>query len=164
MPFYRELKNPDRYNKSFQEGFALFSRGNYSAALPLFTDAIYDAEIDDDNTYKYLSYYGRTLYYLGEHAAGLANCVTAANHEPHHSDVFYNLACVAYQSKQRELALKSLAKGTEIDPYDTQLLHMRHALGMRRKPILGFFSRKNILNKLLGKLTYHWFKPAHGLH
>lgn len=163
MPFYRELKNPDQYNKRFQEGFTLFVQGDFSTASPLFSDAMHDAAKDDENKYKYLSYYGRTLFNLGEQKEGLEKCLAAAEQESKHSDVFYNLACVAHLSGQRELALKSLTKGRAIDPYDTQLLHMRYALGMRRKPVLARFSRKNILNILLGKVTYWWFKPAQGL-
>jgi len=163
MPFYRELKNPAQYNKSFQEGFALFVQEDFSAALPLLSDAIRDADKGDDSKYKYLSYYGRVLFYLGEQKAGLEKCLAAAEQESRHSDVFYNLACVARLSQQRELALKSLAKGRAIAPYDTQLLHMRCALGMRRKPVLSCFPRENILNILLGKATYPWFKPTHVL-
>ena len=164
MPFYRELKNPDQYNKKFQQGFNMFVQGDFSTALALFSDALHDAASDDQNKHKYLSYYGRILFNTGEQKAGLEKCLAAAEQESLHADVFYNLACVAHLSGKRELALKSLTKGRAIDPYDTQLLHMRHALGMRRKPVLARFSRKNILNILLGKVTYWWFKPAQGLN
>jgi tetratricopeptide (TPR) repeat protein len=160
MPIYRELKNPEQYHKSFRDGFSLFTASEFSAALPLFNDAINNSDNADSNIHKYRAYYGRTLFNLGDTEKGLALCQAAAENETRHSDVFYHMACIANQSQQRELAIKSLAKGSAINPQDTQLLHLRSALGIRRKPVLGFFSRKNLLNMLLGKLTYRWYSPA----
>jgi hypothetical protein len=58
------------------------------------------------------------------------------------------------------VALKAIAQGRAIDPYDTQLIHLRRALGLRRKPVLGFLSRKNLLNIILGKISYLIYKVA----
>ena len=97
-----------------------------------------------------------------EYADALSLFLTAFNsdEEKSHTDVFYNLAYVASHSNHRELAIKAIAQGRAIDPYDTQLIHLRRALGLRRKPVLSFLSRENMLNILLGKILYLVHRPA----
>lgn len=155
MPVYKQLKEPSQYAKSFVEGFNHFSHDELEAALPYFSDAVKYCNGDDlQHKNKYLSYYGRTLFQMGDCDKGLKYCLYAANNESLHTDVFYNLAYIAKKNHNRELALKAIAQGKVINPYDTQLIHLRHSLGLRRKPLLGFLSRDNVFNKLLGKVTF----------
>lgn len=158
MTIYKELKNPSQYHPSFIEGFHLFTRQQFADALSLFLIALNSD--DQANRNKYLSYCGRALFNMEDKKLGMEKCLRAAKDENIHTDVFYNLAYVASHYGQRELAIKAIAQGRAIDPYDTQLIHLRRALGLRRKPILGFLSRKNILNILLGKVSYLVYKPA----
>ena len=158
MTIYKELRDPSQYHPSFIEGFEHFNRAEFADALSLFLIAFNSDEQANKN--KYLSYCGRTLYHLNDKKLGFEKCLKAAEKENSHTDVFYNLAYVASNYGKRELAIKAIAQGRAIDPYDTQLIHLRRALGLRRKPILGFLSRKNILNILLGKISYLVHKPA----
>ena len=158
MTIYKELNNPSQYHPAFAEGFKFFIREEFADALSHFLVAFKSGE--QQNKYKYLSYCGRALYHLDDKKLGLEKCLKAAEQEKKHPDVFYNLAFVASHANKRELAIKAIAQGRAIDPYDTQLIHLRRALGMRRKPILGFLSRENILNILLGKISYLVYKPA----
>jgi tetratricopeptide (TPR) repeat protein len=158
VTIYKELKQPSQYHRSFLDGFQYFTKEKFADALPLFFIAF--NESDDNNRNKYLSYYGRTLFHIDDKQEGLKSCLKAAKEERMHSDVFYNLAYVASNTNKRELAIKAIAQGRAIDPYDTQLIHLRRALGLRRKPVLGFLSRQNIANVVLGKLSYLVFKQA----
>jgi tetratricopeptide (TPR) repeat protein len=158
MTIYKELKQPSQYHRSFLDGFQYFIEEKFTDALPLFFIAF--NESDDNNRNKYLSYYGRTLFHVDDKKEGLKSCLQAAKGETKHSDVFYNLAYVASNANKRELAIKAIAQGRAIDPYDTQLIHLRRALGLRRKPVLGFLSRQNFANVVLGKLSYLVFKQV----
>ncbi|MEJ2142773.1 MAG: hypothetical protein P8Y24_10555 [Gammaproteobacteria bacterium] len=158
MTIYKELKNPSQYHPSFVEGFQYFNREDYAEALSHFLIA-FNSE-DRDNKNKYLSYCGRTLFHLHDKQLGFKKCLKAAEEENLHTDVFYNLGYVASKYGKREMALKAIAQGRAIDPYDTQLIHLRRALGLRRKPVLGFLSRKNLLNIILGKISYLIYKVA----
>lgn len=158
MTIYKELKNPSQYHPSFIDGFRHFNQEEYADALSFFLLA-YSSD-DEENRNKYLSYCGRALFHLHDRKLGMEKCLKAADQEKIHTDVFYNLAYVASHSDKRELAIKAIAQGRAIDPYDTQLIHLRRSLGMRRKPVLGFLARENILNILLGKISYLVYKPV----
>ena len=158
MTIYKELKNPSQYHPSFIEGFQHFNEEEYADALSLFLTAFNSDDLVNRN--KYLSYCGRTLFHLQDKKLGMEKCLKAADEEKSHTDVFYNLAYVASHSNHRELAIKAIAQGRAIDPYDTQLIHLRRALGLRRKPVLSFLSRENMLNILLGKILYLVHRPA----
>lgn len=158
VTIYKELKNPSQYHSSFIEGFQHFTREEFADALSLFLLALNSD--DQANQNKYLSYCGRTLFHLNDKKLGMEKCLKAAEEEKVHADVFYNLAYIASHTGQREMAIKAIAQGRAIDPYDTQLIHLRRALGLRRRPILSFLSRGNILNILLGKISYLVYKPT----
>jgi hypothetical protein len=58
--------------------------------------------------------------------------------------------------KQRERAVRAIVRGLEQWPRDRRLLAARDALGTRRPAVLGFLSRGNPLNRLLGRLRHRW--------
>lgn len=158
MTIYKELKDSSQYHPSFTEGFKQFIRDEYAEALSLFLIAFNSK--DKANRNKYLSYCGRALFHLQDKRLGFEKCLKAAEREKIHTDVFYNLAFVASNYDKREVALKAIVQGCAINPYDTQLIHLRRSLGLRRKPVLGFLPRENGLNILLGKLSYLIHKTA----
>lgn len=158
MTIYKELKEPSQYHPAFAEGFQHFIDEEYADALSRFLQAYKSGEQINKN--KYLSYCGRALYHLDDKQLGFEKCLKAAEDEKVHTDVFYNLAYVASHYGRRELAIKAIAQGRAIDPYDTQLIHLRRALGLRRKPVLGFLPRDNGINRWLGKISYLVYKAA----
>ena len=158
MTVYKELKDASQYHPAFAEGFQYFNKEEYADALSHFLLA-FNSD-DKANRNKYLSYCGRALFHLQDKQLGFEKCLKAAEEEKHHTDVFYNLGYVASHYGKREVALKAIAQGRAIDPYDTQLIHLRRALGLRRKPVLGFLSRENLLNIILGKISYLVYRVA----
>ena len=58
------------------------------------------------------------------------------------------------------MRLHDLARGLELWPDDPSLRAARDAMGTRSAPVLPFLSRKNPLNRLLGRLWPQETKPA----
>ncbi len=100
------------------------------------------------------SYYGYTLVCLGEQTEGLAVCRDAAESELNDPVVFYNLARAALRCGQRRLALHAIGLGRVAGPDFAELERLRRRMGVRRQPVLGFLSRDNPLNIILGRMRH----------
>jgi len=137
----------------FREGIALLAEGEHEKALDAF--ALADRKTPRDDVYKnkYQSFHGLMLVYAGQ-SKGIEICRSASATECFDGDVFYNQARAELELEHRLQAVIALRRGLSFDRSHPDLLRLRQRLGIRRGLFIPFLNRDNMLNKLLGKLTY----------
>jgi tetratricopeptide (TPR) repeat protein len=79
-------------------------------------------------------------------------CEHAVKIQYYEPDNHLNLARVQLILEDRKGAVSSIARGLKLDPDHRELKELRREIGVRRRPVLPFLSRKNPLNVLLGRL------------
>jgi hypothetical protein len=57
---------------------------------------------------------------------------------------------------QRVRAVRALERGLAFHPGDPALTEARLAMGTRQRPVLPFLSRRNWLNRVLGRIHHGW--------
>ena len=136
----------------FDEALTLFNACHYGDALAILLrlQRLVPRSSADFNLVR--SYYGLTLVCLGTCDDGVAVCRDAADRELNDPQVFLNLARAAQRCGNRRLALEAISLGKVVDPANPTLRRLRLALGVRRRPVLRFLSRNNVLNVVLGKM------------
>ncbi len=135
-----------------REGITIAERGSLDKAHPLFEGYL---EAHPDSALA-LSYSGmiRTVKDGLSHQ-GLEMCQEAVRRDPREALCHLNLSRVYYQMGDRYQAIRALHKGLKLrSPYRDVLVAFQSTMGRRRNPPIGFLSRNNILNEVLGKLTW----------
>jgi hypothetical protein len=140
-------------SRSFLRGLEKLSIRDLESAWILFREAEESATEKDTYIYTYMSYHGMVACQLGE-LDGLDRCRHAAHFEQFDGDVFHNLAISELRHGNRRHAIEAIRTGLRIDPDNQKLERLRERIGSRRRPVLGFLSRDNFLNRILGKLTW----------
>jgi hypothetical protein len=103
--------------------------------------------------YSYLGY--GFAHRGGQVKKGLRLCRHAIKLEFFQPENYVNLARTALLSKRyRRQAATAVLDGLEIDPDNPELLELQKKLGARRPPVLRFLSRRNLLNRILGRLRH----------
>jgi hypothetical protein len=104
-----------------------------------------------------MSWYGVTLVLVERNSnLGVLLCDQALRAAGPDAELLLNQARVHLSLNQRERAVRAIVRGLELFPDDPRLAAARDAMGMRRPPVVPFLSRKNPLNRLLGKLRHRW--------
>ena len=137
----------------FREGIVCLADGDHDKALDAFALADHKTSNDDVNKNKYQSFHGLMLVYAGQ-SKGIELCRQASARECFDGDVFYNQARAELELEHRRQAVVALRRGLGFDKTHPDLLRLRQRLGIRRSLALPFLDRDNLLNKLLGKLSY----------
>ncbi len=106
------------------------------------------------------SYLGYALAKVdGNIREGLKLCrfaITRQFYEPEH---YVNLARTHLLEKNRKEAHRAIERGLRIDAESLHLHHMLHQeLGLRRPPVVPYFSRRHPLNRLLGSVRHVLFR------
>jgi tetratricopeptide (TPR) repeat protein len=83
--------------------------------------------------------------------SALPLCKTAAS-EMHRPDIFLNLGKVYMVMENRQKAVAAFDHGLAIDPRNEALRQEMQRIGVRKRPVLFFLPRENVLNVKLGKL------------
>ena len=86
----------------------------------------------------------------GRQREGLALCEQAVKVEFYQPENWANLAEVLILCGRRAEAMNAIEQGLDIDSRFGRLRTIHHRLGERRPPVVGFLSRSNPLNHLLG--------------
>ena len=138
---------------AWDEGLAAFAARDLAGAHAAFERAHRRAPRDP----AFMSWYGLTLV-LVERNSNLGvslvdQALRAAGPSP---ELLLNSARVHLALNQRERAIRAIARGLEAFPDDARLLAARDAMGTRSDPVISFLSRKNPLNRLLGRLRHRW--------
>jgi Flp pilus assembly protein TadD len=138
---------------AYEEGRAAFTARDVPGAHHAFERA----HRKDPRDPRFMSWYGVTLVLVERNSnLGIMLCdqaVRVAGPEP---ELLLNQARVHLSLKQRERAVRAIVRGLELFPDDARLVAARDAMGIRRPPVLPFLSRKNPLNRVLGKIRHRW--------
>ena len=103
----------------------------------------------------YYSYLGRALAVRERRVKeGLRLCRHAVKMEFFQLDNYVNLARTCLLMDRRREAYDAVKEGLAIDAGHPELLLLRSELGARRPPVVGFLSRRNPVNRLLGRLRH----------
>lgn len=109
----------------------------------------------DGATPLYRSYYGLALG-LSERRLerAITLCRSAATDEFFNPLHFLNLARVHLACGFKAEAIRYLRRGLMIDPGNEDIAGALRELGIRRRPPLGFLRRRNLVNRLLGRVLH----------
>jgi tetratricopeptide (TPR) repeat protein len=140
---------------AFEDGLRLFAERQVEQAHEQFRKA-HRKLVNDPRA---MSWYGVTLV-LVERNSNLAisyvdQAVRLAGPTP---ELILNQARVHLALNQRERAYKAVQRGMSLFADDVGLRWAQEAMGWRRRPVIPFLSRRNFLNKHLGKLRHKWRK------
>lgn len=143
-------------NDTFLLGCTYLKETNYREALVYFRRLLAAYEEDSSAVVpaELLSYFGLALA-LGENriSEAVTYCTTAIKKEFYHPEFYVNLARVYLKANRRSSAVAVLYKGLRIDGENPGILAELRKLGIRRKPLLSFLTRGNVINKYLGLMT-----------
>ena len=137
--------------REFKQGLTLL-RDNYAMkALPHMKRA---AELEKNNPY-YMSYLGVVLA-RSEHKWGEAEklCDGAVRLKRNQAQLYLNLAEVYKTAGRQEEAIEALQAGLKYARRDVRLSIALNRLIPRRQPVLSFLSRRNPVNRGLGRIRH----------
>jgi tetratricopeptide (TPR) repeat protein len=133
----------------FREGQSELDRQRFDAALEHFRAA----QRLDPSSPRYRSYFGLCLG-LGERRfdRALELCRSAAKEEFFNPALYHNLARLHLAFGFKAEGIRFLRRGLMIDPQNAAILAEMRALGIRRRPVLGFLRRGHLFNRWFGRL------------
>lgn len=102
--------------------------------------------------YSYLGY--AVAKVRGQRREGIRLCRHAIKMEFYQPEAYVNLARACLLDDQRRSACSAIRDGLKIDPDHPELLDLWHSVGQRRRPVLPFLSRRNLLNRILGRVRH----------
>jgi hypothetical protein len=92
--------------------------------------------------------------YEGKLREGLALCKHAVKVEFYEPDNYMNLAAVELLRQNRRKAARAIKHGLRLDPEHRGLRRVLRKLGQRRRPVVPFLNRRNLVNRLLGRARH----------
>jgi Flp pilus assembly protein TadD len=138
---------------ALEEGMRRFREGDPEGAHEKFGQAYRRAPSDP----RIQSWYGLTLV-LVEKNSNLGEVLVDEAVRNTHPDpeLVINQSHVAMALGQRVRAVRALERGLALHPGQPELVAARQALGRRQRVVLPFLSRRNWLNRLLGRIHHGW--------
>jgi len=136
-------------------GVDLCRSGEWKKGLSVLTEAAQGSLQDRRTralTYSYLGY--GLARFEKQKAQGLKLCREAARLELCEPEVLLNLVRIQLMMEDRGGAVKVVERGLGLHPNHPVLIHYRRLLGIRRRPVVPFLGRANIVNRMLGMLRY----------
>ncbi|MEO7795690.1 MAG: tetratricopeptide repeat protein [Thermoanaerobaculia bacterium] len=127
--------------------------GDWGRGLTILADLVKERGLSEHIpgvAYSFLGY--GIARYQKQVKEGLRLCEHAVRAQFYHPDCHLNLARVHVLAKNRKGAVNAIAQGLALDPKNAALRALQNDIGIRRKPVLGFLSRNNAVNRTLGKL------------
>ena len=85
---------------------------------------------------------------------GLDLCRHACRISFYEPENFINLARTALIAGYRREAYRAIKRGYALDPSSVPLQKLHRKLGVRRRPVLAFLGRENLVNRLLGRMRH----------
>lgn len=138
---------------ALEEGLRRYRGGDPEGAHEMFGQAHRRAPSDP----RVQSWYGLTLVLVEKNSnLGVVLVDGAVRNGRPDPELVINQSRVAMALGQRVRAVRALERGLAFHPEDPDLAAARLALGTRRRPVLPFLSRRNWLNRLLGRIHYRW--------
>ncbi len=127
--------------------------GDWGRGLTILADLVKDRGLSEHIpgvAYSFLGY--GIARYQKQIKEGLRLCQHAVRVQFYHPDCHLNLARVQVLAKNRKGAVHAIAQGLALDPRNAALRALQNEIGVRKRPVLGFLSRNNPVNRTLGKL------------
>ena len=148
-----ERSLPPEAAAALEEGLRRFRGGDPEGAHEMFGQAHRRAPSDP----RIQSWYGLTLVLVEKNSnLGVVLVDGAVRNGRPDPELVINQSRVAMALGQRVRAVRALERGLAFHPGDPDLTAARLALGTRQRPVLPFLSRRNWLNRLLGRIHYKW--------
>lgn len=135
----------------FDKGCEAFKARDYKAAERAFNEVM--KSLDEHHVF-----YNRAASCLGlaqvltSDLNGLLLCRDAASSETVDGDVFLNLACAEWHTKNRKRAIDAVIRGREIDTTHDQLVRACMLLDSRQRNVFPFLKRQHFLNRIAGRM------------
>jgi tetratricopeptide (TPR) repeat protein len=136
-------------NALLETAYDHFEKGHYKKAMECF-------EQDLCFTHKpgAISCYALCVAYIEKnYENAISLCTMAAKKEFYNPEIYFNLGRILTLSGQKAFAFKAYRKGLRIDGRHRGLINALREMGIRRKPLIPFLSRKNLANKFLGVIS-----------
>jgi hypothetical protein len=127
--------------------------GDWGRGLTILADLVKDRGLSEHIpgvAYSFLGY--GIARYQKQVKEGLRLCQHAVKTQFYHPDCHLNLARVQILAKNRKGAVHAIAQGLALDPRNSGLRALQNEIGIRKRPVLGFLSRSNPVNRTLGRL------------
>jgi tetratricopeptide (TPR) repeat protein len=143
--------------EEFRQGLTRLRDGKLDDAALHFRRAF---EQDRENPF-YISYQGLLVGLVQRKWADAEQlCETAVQRNRTHAQLYLNLADVYLQAGRKEDAIETLRRGAIYNPRDLRIHNALETLGTRRQPLIRFLSRRNVLNRTLGRLRHMLVRAA----
>jgi predicted Zn-dependent protease len=141
--------------QEFRTGLVILRGGHAGEALPHLRFAL---EHEPENPY-YLSYVGVAVAAAEQKWADAEQmCRSALRLNRRQAQLYLNLAEVYVAADRKQEAADILARGVHYVPHDQRLQLALDRLAMRRAPVFSFLSRRNLLNRNLGRIRHRAFE------
>ena len=127
--------------------------GDWSRGLTILADLVKERGLSEHVpgvAYSFLGY--GIARYQKQVKEGLRLCEHAVRAQFYHPDCHLNLARVQVLAKNRKGAVHAIAQGLALDPRNAALRALHDEIGVRKRPVIGFLSRNNPVNRTLGRL------------
>jgi hypothetical protein len=109
-----------------------------------------------------MSWYGLTLVLVERNSnLGVLYCDQALRVAGSDPELLLNQARAHLALGQRERAVRALSRGLAAAPFDPALKAAQASMGWRRKPVIPFLSRSNVVNRWLGRVRHRWARKLH---
>lgn len=136
-------------------GIYLCRKENWAKGIEMLAEAVEQAAKGrplPSRAYSYLGYgIGR---YQGRAAEGAKLCRHALRLEFTEPDNHVNLVRLYLYADKRRDAYSALETGLAMAPQSPTLIELAEEMGVRRQPVLPMFSRRNLINRLLGRIRH----------
>jgi predicted Zn-dependent protease len=135
-----------------KDGIKLVNHGSLEEARSVFQGYL-DAQPDSALA---LSFLGMIKgIHDRDHLEGLEQCQEALMKDSDEPLCYLNLARVHLAMGDRFQCIRAIQRGLkQKSPHRDQLMGFYRTIGVRRKPPLGFLSRNNFLNEILGRFSW----------
>jgi len=144
---------PPEAAAALEDGLRRFREGDPEGAHEKFGQAHRRAPSDP----RIQSWYGLTLVLVEKNSIlGMVLVDEAVRNSRPDPDLVINQSRVAMSLGQRIRAVRALERGLALYPGQPELVAAREALGRRHRPALPFLSRRNWMNRLLGRIHHRW--------
>jgi Flp pilus assembly protein TadD len=138
---------------ALEEGIRRFQGGDPEGAHEKFGQAYRRAPSD----LRIQSWYGLTLVLVEKNSnLGVVLVDGAVRGTRSDPELVINQSRVAMALGQRVRAVRALERGLAQTPNQPDLLAAREALGRRQRPVIPILSRRNWLNRFLGRMQHGW--------
>ena len=136
-----------------EAAIAICRSGDWGRGLTILADLVKDRGLSEHIpgvAYSFLGY--GIARYQKQVKEGLRLCQHAVKTQFYHPECHLYLARVQMLAKNRKGAVHAIAQGLALDPRNSALRALHGEIGVRKRPVIGFLSRNNPVNRTLGKL------------